>query len=245
MCGRYVAATRPDVLARYFDATVAEGSVMPDPSYNVAPTNEVWIVRTTDEGRRLEICRWGLVPSWAKDERIGSKMINARAETVFDKPAFRALVRSRRCVVPADGFYEWQAIPGQRAKQPMYIHRRDGMPLAIAGLWTTWRDPASPPEAPRLHTVTLLTTEANDTVAPVHDRMPVILDAAGVDRWLSPGPGEARTLAGVLVPAGRDVLTMHPVSTNVNRVSRKDAALIDPIDVEGSSLAESPSEGGR
>jgi putative SOS response-associated peptidase YedK len=245
MCGRYVAATRPDVLARYFDATVAEGSVMPDPSYNVAPTNEVWVVRTTPEGRRLEVCRWGLVPSWAKDARIGSKMINARSETVFDKPAFRTLIRSRRCVVPADGFYEWRATPGQRAKQPLYIQRRDGMPMAIAGLWTTWHDPASPPESPRLHTVTLLTTEANVTVAAVHDRMPVILDDLGVEGWLSPGPGEARTLAGLLVPAGPDVLTMHPVSTRVNRVGHKDATLIDPVDDEGVVLAESPSEGGR
>jgi putative SOS response-associated peptidase YedK len=229
VCGRYVSATPPDVLAAYFDATVAEGVASPEPSYNVAPTNGVWAVVEHAEGRHLEVFRWGLVPSWAAEVKIGAKMINARAETLLTKPAFRSLVPRRRCLVPADGFYEWQAVAGQRAKQPMYIHRIDGSPLAFAGLWSTWRDPATAPEGPWLHTLTIVTTAANATMAPVHDRMPAILEPADWARWLTPGPLAPATVADLLVPAAEGVLTMHPVSTDVNRVTRKDAHLIDAV----------------
>jgi len=229
VCGRYVSATPPEVLAAYFDATVTEGVAPPEPSYNVAPTNGVWAVVERADGRHLEVFRWGLVPSWAAEVKVGAKMINARAETLLTKPAFRSLVPRRRCLVPADGFYEWQAMPGQRAKQPMYIHRCDGAPLALAGLWSTWRDPAAGPEAPWLHSLTIVTTAANATMAPVHDRMPAILEPVDWARWLTPGPLDAATVAGLLVPAGEGVLTLHPVSTDVNRVSVNDAHLIDEV----------------
>lgn len=171
--------------------------------------------------------RWGLVPSWAKDIAIGSRMINARAETLAEKPSFRRLFRSQRLLVPMDGFYEWMARSG--GKTPMYIHRVDGTPMAVAGLWSAWRDPASSPDAPWLHTCTLITTSANRTMAPVHDRMPVILEPTDWQEWLDGTHHDTDELQHLLRPAADHVLTMHAVSTRVNHVRNKGAELIEPV----------------
>src|SRR5512141_717479 len=134
MCGRFVSATPPDQIARYFDAVDDSGDET-EPNYNVAPTTDIFTVRSDGGVRRLETLHWGLVPFWAKDPSVGNRMINARAESLADKPAYRRAFRKRRCIIPADGFYEWKVVPGQKQKQPMYMHRADGEPLAFAGLW--------------------------------------------------------------------------------------------------------------
>lgn len=227
MCGRFVASSSPQQIADFFGAAVATEPLAP--SYNVAPTNEVLgVVADAHGDRRLETFRWGLVPSWAKDVKIGSKMINARSETLAEKPSFKKLFSHRRLIVPMDGFYEWQAGDGPR-KTPMFIHRADGSPLAIAGLWTAWHDPAAPADDAWLHTCTVITTTANHTMAPVHDRMPVILPIDAWAQWLDPHEHDVADLQHLLVPAADDVLVMHAVSTAVNSVRNKGAELIDPV----------------
>jgi putative SOS response-associated peptidase YedK len=229
MCGRFVSASPPDEVARYFGASL--GETLLEPSYNVAPTNDIYaVVESPDGQRRLETFRWGLVPVWAKDPKTGLKMINARAETVATSNAFKRSLRQRRCIVPADGFYEWQARTGGRRKQPHYIHRLDGEPLAFAGLWETWRDKAAGPDAPWLHSCTIITTTANATMAPIHDRMPVILPPSAWSDWLAPDNHDMVALGGLLVPAPDHLLTLRPVSTDVNNVRVKDAHLVDPVD---------------
>jgi putative SOS response-associated peptidase YedK len=235
MCGRFVSAQQPDVLASFFGATF-EVDALPA-NFNVAPTNDVYgIVADASGERHVETFQWGLVPSWAKDVKIGSKMINARAETVAEKPAFRSLLKQHRVIVPMDGFYEWQAAgdgapltkAGKPVKTPKFIHRVDGTPLAVAGLWAKWRDREAGPDAPWLHTLTVITTAANETMAPVHDRMPVILPAAQWDLWLDGTVHDAERLLPLLAPAANDILTMHTVSTEVNNVRNKGAQLADP-----------------
>ncbi len=229
MCGRFVSAAPPDELARYFHADVTE--VLLPPSYNVAPTNDVYAVLETGGLRRVEALHWGLVPRWAKDPATGYKMINARAESVATKNAYRSAFRSRRCIVPADGFYEWQVVPGRKRKQPMFIHRRDGAPLAFAGLWEVWRDP-NRPEDPPLRSCTIITGPANDTVAPVHDRMPVVLPETAWDTWLDPEDADLEALGRLLVPASASLFELWPVGTDVNNVRVKDAHLIERVDPE-------------
>jgi len=231
MCGRFVSASPPDQIAAYFGATLSESLLAP--SYNVAPTNDVYAVIETPEGeRRLEAFHWGLVPVWSKDIKTGLKMINARAETVATSGAFKRPFKQRRCIIPVDGFYEWQARPGQKKKQPYYIQRDDGEPLAFAGLWEVWRDKAGGPDAPWLHSCTIITTTANETMTPVHDRMPVILPPAAWSEWLAPGNDDLVSLGELLVPAPNSLLTLRPVSTEVNNVRAKDAPLLDPFDPE-------------
>ncbi len=229
MCGRFVATQTSQQVADFFGASAHAAS--PAPNYNVAPTTEVLGVVDSAGERSVEAFRWGLVPSWAKDVSIGSRMINARSETLAEKPSFKRLFRHQRLIVPVDGFYEWKA--GPRGKTPMYIHSVDGSPLAMAGLWGAWRDPAAPAEAPWLHTCTLITTAANDTMAPVHDRMPVLLDAADWQEWLDASNSDTDVLQHLLRPAPVGVLTMHPVSTAVNSVRNKGADLILPVNEEG------------
>jgi putative SOS response-associated peptidase YedK len=229
VCGRFVSASDPEQIAAYFGAEPPETELVP--SYNVAPTNDVYaVVEAPDGTRRVEVFRWGLVPVWAKDIRVGQKMINARAETVATKGAYKADFKKHRCIVPMDGFYEWQVRPGQKAKQPHFIHRVDGEPLAVAGLWSAWRDPASAPDGQWLHSCTVVTTSANETMAPLHDRMPVILPASAWPSWLDPANQDLVQLGGLLVPAPTELLTTHPVSTEVNKVSSKGVELIAPVD---------------
>jgi putative SOS response-associated peptidase YedK len=172
-------------------------------------------------GRELALVRWGLIPAWAKEASIGGRLINARSETVAEKPAFRSAFRKRRCLVPADGFYEWRKREGGGPKQPMLVRRRDGAPFAFAGLWEHWRGPEG-----EVQTCTILTTEANAVLAPIHDRMPVILDPAAYDRWLDPARPGAEEL---LRPCSDGWLEAFPVSTRVNNVRNDVAELIAPM----------------
>lgn len=232
MCGRFVSSNSADKISEFFGASFEAAATQPlAANFNVAPTTEVYGVTADATGERaVEVFRWGLVPSWAKDVKIASKMINARSETVADKPAFKGLLREHRLLVPMDGFYEWKR-PADGPKQPMYIHRTDGEPLAVAGLWAAWRDRSGPEDTPWLHTCTVLTTAANDTMRPVHDRMPVILPKSKWDQWLDPTFQDLGELQGMLRAAPNSLLTMHPVSTAVNSVRNKGAELIEPVEV--------------
>lgn len=228
MCGRYVSTSSPQQLAEVFAASVDADPLAA--SYNVAPTNEVYaVVEPHDGDRSVRAFRWGLVPSWAKDARIGSKMINARAETLAEKPAFKTLFRSRRLLVPMDGFYEWQAVPGSKVKQPLFLHRPDRQILVAAGLWAAWHDPAEGPDGPWLHSLTIITTMANQTVSPIHDRMPVFLSPEHWDEWLDPTNRDTESLSSILVPAPESLLTADRVSTAVNNVRNKGPELIETV----------------
>ena len=239
MCGRFVSATPPDQIAAYFGATL-DAEALPD-NFNVAPTNDIYAIVDTGAGPTLQVFHWGLIPSWAKDRKIGQKMINARAETLADKAAFKSVFRKYRCIIPADGFYEWKVEPGKLtrtgkpAKQPMYIHRLDGEPLAFAGLWSVWKDRAAGDDL-ALHSATIVTTSANGTMAPVHDRMPVLLPRSRWAEWLDPANDDLVSLGRLLVPAPDDELTMHPVSTEVNNVRNKGAELRAAIDPAAAPL---------
>jgi putative SOS response-associated peptidase YedK len=231
MCGRFVSASPPDEIARYFDAEVPETAL--EPSYNVAPTDDVYVVLGDGRTRRVAPMHWGLVPGWAKDPSIASRMINARADTLASK--FKANFQKRRCLVPADGFYEWKPIGGRKVKQPMYIHPPAGEHFAFAGLWAVWRDPNAPAAeleagGGRLRSCTIVTGEPNDVVRPVHDRMPVILPREAWDTWLDPTNDDLAALGRLLVPAPSSVLAMHPVSTEVNSVRNGGPHLIDPVE---------------
>ncbi len=237
MCGRFVSSNTPDRIASYFGASFDTEPL--GENHNVAPTNDIYaVVADASAQPVVRAFHWGLVPSWAKDVKIGSKMINARAETLAEKPAFKPLLKSRRVIIPMDGFYEWKAVPGQKAKQPYFIHRRDGEPLAVAGLWAAWRDKSVGAEGPWLHSCTIITTAANATMAPVHDRMPALLAPAVWHQWLDPDNHDIESLASLLIPAPDDLLQMHPVSTAVNNVRNKGAELIDVIDLEQVEISE-------
>jgi len=179
-----------------------------------------------------------LVPIWAKDMKIGAKMINARCETLAEKSVFKSVFKKHRVIIPMDGFYEWQqgsegvalTKSGKPAKQPMYIHRLDGEPLAVAGLWTAWRDKSAAPDAPWLHSCTIITTSANSTMEPIHDRMPVLLPPSAWQEWLDPSNGDVAQLQRLLVPAPDDLLAVRKISTEVNNVRNKGAELIERIE---------------
>lgn len=235
MCGRFVSSSSADAISKFFGASF-EGEALPA-NFNVAPTQDVLAVLADGGGdRTVQTFHWGLVPSWAKDTKIGSKMINARSETIAEKPAFKGLFKKHRLLLPMDGFYEWQqgvaggpvTKAGKPVKTPMFIHRADGDLLAVAGLWATWRDRSLGPDAPWLHSCTVITTAANETMAPVHNRMPVILPANRWDEWLDPTNGDLVALQALLVPATNDVLTMHAVSTEVNNARNTGPHLIEP-----------------
>jgi len=215
MCGRFVSATPPDQIARYFDA-VDDTAEPAEPNFNVAPTTDIYVVRSDGAVRRLEQLHWGLVPFWAKDPSVGNRMINARAEGIAEKNAYKRSFRTRRCIIPADGFYEWTVVPGQKKKQPMYIQRVDGEPLAFAGLWEVWRSKEQPDE--RLQSCTIITGAPNDKIAEIHDRMPVILPPSAWDTWLDRDIDDLELLGKLLVPAPPELITMHPVTTEVNNV---------------------------
>ena len=228
MCGRFVSSSPPDQLAKYFDVE-ALGESLLDPNYNVAPTNDVYAVLESGGVRRMEPLHWGLVPFWAKELKIGNRMINARSETAATKNAFRSAFKKRRCIVPADGFFEWQKIEGSKTKQPYYIHRRDEEPLAFAGLWEVWRGPDRDWDEP-VTSCTILTTSANETMEKIHDRMPVILPPSAYDQWLDRDDDDVETLGKLLIPAPPSLLTMHTVATDVNKVQNKGPELIEHVD---------------
>jgi putative SOS response-associated peptidase YedK len=217
VCGRYVSSSPPDELARYFDVDAVGRDVL-EPSWNVAPTDEVFVVVERRGTRLLDTYRWGLVPFWADDPKVGSRFINARSETLATGNAFRHAFARRRCLVPADGFYEWKHLPGTKVRQPYFIHRPDGEPYAFAGLWETWRPKGPDPDPPRLHTCTIITGPPNSTVAGLHDRMPVMLPADAWGPWLDPDQDDLVALGDLLRTAPDDWTVMHPVSTAVNNV---------------------------
>lgn len=228
MCGRYVAKSDPAKIAALFKIEVlGEGAADLGENFNVAPSQRIAVVDAPQGVRQLEVVRWGLVPSWSKEAKVGARMINARAETVDTKPAYRHAFKVKRCIIPADGFYEWQRF-GPKLKQPNYFHSAAGdAPLAFAGLWEVWRDKTDPDAAP-LRTACIVTTSANATMAPVHDRMPVILPEAAWDGWLDPANADTAALKGLLVPAADDLLDAYPVARAVGRVANNGAHLLDP-----------------
>jgi putative SOS response-associated peptidase YedK len=227
MCGRFVSSSPPDQIAQYFDA-VNDSADPREPNYNVAPTQDVYAVLADGGVRKLESLHWGLVPFWAKDPKIGNRMINARAETLATKNAYKRALQKRRCIIPADGFYEWKALPGQKQKQPMYIDRPDGEQLAFAGLWEVWRNKDVPGD--ELHSCTIITTSANETMSSVHDRMPVLLPPSAWETWLDPEVDDVDLLGKFLVPAPNELIELRPVSTEVNNVRNQGAHLIDRVD---------------
>jgi putative SOS response-associated peptidase YedK len=247
VCGRFVAVSSPALLAERF--AVDEIDVADEEAhYNVAPRAVVAVVRERrregeDPRRVLSPLRWGLVPSWATDASGGDRRINARAETVATKPAYRRAFERRRCIIPADGFYEWQKleVPGARRprKQPYFVHRRDGEPLAFAGLWEAWKVPDAGPPVDGvsadgwLRTCTIVTTVANDTLRPLHDRMPVVLPESTWDRWLDRDVRDVAGLGALLVPAPDDALEAYPVSPLVGNAGNDGPELVRRVEPDG------------
>ncbi|MEM7254202.1 MAG: SOS response-associated peptidase [Pseudomonadota bacterium] len=226
MCGRYAIRTStPELAALLGDEPTLYGNQIDSQSlvsYNVAPTQTVVAVRLTDEGREFSSMRWGLIPSWAKDKKIGYRLINARGETVKGRPAFRTAFRHRRCLIPASGFYEWKAIG--KTRQPYYFSMRSGEPFFMAGLWETWRGD----DEIRLQSCTIVTTSANSVVAAVHKRMPVILHPDVRNEWLAPDTDPAR-LEALLTPFAPDTMQCFPVSQHVNKPQNNDPECIAPV----------------
>ncbi|HEX8001135.1 MAG TPA: SOS response-associated peptidase [Mycobacteriales bacterium] len=212
MCGRFSASYPPSLLEETYAATVVDEP--PPPKWNVAPTDPVCIV-VQRERREVRTVRWGLIPSWADDRRIASRLINARAETLAEKPAFRAALARRRCLVPADGWYEW------RQKQPFFIHAKSGGPVAFAGLYEVWRDPAT---EELVRTCAVVTTSACAELKELHTRMPVVLGPAAWDEWLDPAQDDVQ---GLLVPC--EGFDAYPVSPLVNSVRNDGPSLLEPL----------------
>ncbi len=205
MCGRYTIIATPEALRALFGYD--EQPNFP-PRYNVAPTQPIPVVRLIDGKRHFALVRWGLLPSWVKDPKKITLLINARGETVAEKPAYRAAMKRRRCLIPADGFYEWKA--GTPRKQPYYIRAKDGSPLAFAGLWETWTGP----NGEELETAAIVTTSANKTLSPIHDRMPVVVPPDAFDLWLDAANVDPKTASALIAPAPEGLLEAYPVSTD-------------------------------
>ena len=222
MCGRFTLKTPVETLAEVFELPTAPE--LP-PRFNIAPSEAVAAVRVAgaEPLRELALLRWGLVPPWADEPKVGSRMINARAETVATNGAFRAAFRRRRCLVPADGFYEWQR--QERAKQPFYIHMRDDAPFAFAGLWEVWEGK----DGTVLETCTVITTEPNELMQPIHNRMPVILDRADYARWLDPRMNDPELLKAFLRPYPPEKMAAYPVSRLVNSPSNDAPECLAPL----------------
>jgi len=230
MCGRVALFSPPARLAKLLDAQLAAG-IDPDghPSWNIGPLRRLFAVTEHDNARTLDRYRWGLVPSWAKDSSIANRLFNARGETVAEKPSFRSAFAKRPCVVPVDGFYEWDHRPG-REKQPHYFSRRDEQPLLLAGLYERWHDPDGPSDAPLLQTCTIITTNPNKDMDDLHDRMPVVLDLSDVACWLdvqTHGPDERALL---LRPAPVGTLHHYGVDKAVGSIRNDGTELIEPAE---------------
>ncbi|NEE02570.1 SOS response-associated peptidase [Phytoactinopolyspora halotolerans] len=234
MCGRYVVSQDPDDLAEEFGVDRVDVRERLEPDWNVAPSKDVYAVLTRrdrdtgDQERRLATVRWGLIPSWAKDPSIGNRLINARVETAAEKPSFRRAFAARRCLLPADGFYEWRG-EKKGKRQPFYIHPRDGM-LAMAGLYEIWRDPTRSDDDPHRFrwSMVILTTDAVDEIGEIHDRMPMLVGREHWAEWLDPANGDVRGLTSLLAPAVPGVLDAYPVSTEVNKADNNGPQLIEP-----------------
>ena len=248
MCGRYASSRRPEDLVEEFEVIENRVPEPLPPDYNVAPTKEVYAVlerppsaRDGVEGeppqRQLRVVRWGLVPSWAKDPSIGNRMINARMETVAEKPAYRRALAARRCLLPADGYFEWYptgelTAAGKPRKQPFFICPKDGGALAMAGLYEIWRDPTKAEDAEDRFrwTCTVITTDAEDDLGKIHDRMPLMVEPERWQAWLDPRTDQD-TVLDLLVPAAPGRLEAYPVSTMVNAVRNNGPELIEPLEL--------------
>ncbi|HEX7775435.1 MAG TPA: SOS response-associated peptidase [Parvibaculum sp.] len=230
MCGRYAITMPPSAMRDLFGFA---GQPNFPARYNIAPTQPVPIIRREGGARHFVLVRWGLIPAWSK-EAPQSLLINARAETISEKPSFRGAFRHRRCLMPADGFYEWKTV-GKGAKQPYFIRRRDGRPMAFAAIWENWMTK----DGSEIETCAIVTTQANATLAPIHTRMPVILDEKDFDRWLDPATPE-KELFALMRPAADDLLVADPVSTAVNRVANDDATLTIAIDEHTAAALTTP-----
>lgn len=245
MCGRFVSARKRLELLEKFAAERDSVGVDRDPDYNVAPTKRIYTVREHDNERELRLVRWGLVPPWAKDTKGGARMINARAETVAVKPAFRSAFKRRRCIIPADGYYEWQTV--DKAKQPYYIYRTDGGILAFAGIYELWRDESVPEDHENawFWSAAIITTDATDEIGRIHDRTPMVIAPESWPDWLDPANNDKELLLATMQPAtssGAGGLTSYPVSTAVNSVRNNGPALVEPLGDAG-SLAGGPGSG--
>jgi putative SOS response-associated peptidase YedK len=254
MCGRYAASRSPEDLAEEFevervdDEAAAPAAPAGEPDWNVAPTKTAPVVlerppredREAEPVRQLRRLTWGLVPSWAKDRSVGSRMINARAESLLDKPAYRRAATARRCLVPADGWYEWQASPvakdakGRPRKQPFFVHRTDGGVIAFAGVYELWRDSTRDADDPAawLATYAVVTTDAETGMDRIHDRMPLVLPRERWDAWLDPAVTEPDDVRALLAPAAPGRFVAEPVSARVNDVRNNGPELVTPLPVE-------------
>lgn len=224
VCGRFVQTREAENYGAYFSVDVIKTDEVLR-SWNVAPTKQVYAVAEHDEQRQMGTFSWGLVPFWAKDRKIGARLINARIETLAEKPAFRDSLAARRCIIPADGFYEWE--PKARGKLPHYFYDPQRHPLALAGLWSSWSDPET---GERLRTCTIVTRDASPDVAPIHDRMPVILPESVWDAWLDVTTADTGAVRDLVAAVAAPDLQQHAVSTLVNRVANDLPELIAPLE---------------
>lgn len=227
MCGRYTIKTSTDELADRFEAEARKEGVFL-PQFNAAPTQDLPVVLPADEGRKLELYRWGLIPSWAKDASIGNRMINARGETMAEKPSFRAAFKRRRCLAPFDGFFEWKKTEG--GKIPHYITLTDGKPFAVAGLWETWRDKSNP-DGKAVKSFTVVTRQPNEFMVLIHDRMPLILLPEEEELWLDPDSAPEALMGLVERTFPSELMTAWEVSTQVNNPRNNHEAIIDPVEI--------------
>jgi putative SOS response-associated peptidase YedK len=230
MCGRFLSLSSPDELAERFAVDEVRTEALP-PRYNVAPTSEIYAILESEARRRLGTLRWGFVPHWAKQLKGTRQPINARIEGVATSRLFGEAFARRRCLLPADGFYEWQARGEGERKQPFHIAATDGEPLAFAGIWTVWRDPASPDAAP-LYSAAILTTAARGEMERIHERMPVILPPPLWGDWLTADPDDAPHLHDVVAAASPPALVARPITTRVNAVRNEGPELLEPGSVE-------------
>ncbi|AUG79598.1 hypothetical protein CFP65_4879 [Kitasatospora sp. MMS16-BH015] len=241
MCGRFASSTKPEDLVEIFGVEQWDPTEAIAPSWNVAPTDAAYVILDRapkgagEPVRQLRVLRWGLVPAWSKTAETAVKMINARADTVHEKPAYRQAFASRRCLIPIDGYYEWQTVPavkGKPRKQPYFVSRADGGVLALAGLYEFWRDRSRPGDDPGawLVTCTVVTTEAEPLLAPIHERMPLFLDPGAFDAWLDPGLSEVEEVRGLLVPPAPGALTAVPVGAGVGNIRNNGPELVREID---------------
>jgi putative SOS response-associated peptidase YedK len=225
MCGRYRLSRRKQIIEEHFDAVSGEEEW--SPRCNIAPTQPIPVIRQhpKEPVRQLSLMKWGLIPSWAKDPSAAAMMINARSETAATKPAFRDALKSRRCLIPADAFYEWSRVG--KAKQPYCFEVSDGELFSFAGIWDRWKDPSGN----WIRTCSILTTMPNTVTAPVHDRMPVILDPDAYELWLDPGMRDVSAVSDMLKPYDARQMRRYPVSTRVNSVVNDDEKCSEPVEV--------------
>ncbi len=221
MCGRFTLTVDPAELKEHYQNVAFPEQFAP--RYNISPSQAVLAI--PNDGRNAaDFFVWGLIPSWAKDPSIGNRMINARGETLAEKPAYRGAYKYKRCLIPADGFYEWKSQPGTKTKTPYFIHLKSGMPFAFAGLWDEWHAADASP----IRTCTIITTSPNPLMAPIHDRMPVILRPEDYSAWLDPAPQTAASLQHLIAAYPADQMEAYPVSALVNSPSNDRAELLQP-----------------